>query len=406
MINVLLCYNSYEVETSVSIDGKELGEDSYFSKYKNEKIENWVQNLIPKIINQINESEFKLTFAGTKEDYESILHYCNYYNSKGYDGEKVNVLTEHIYVDQYDKKIKQLKIRKIINEIVKCLGFRSKVIQNIESKLDLISSSKEELKIIDYLTGIVKENQKLIKDDISIKKESVKSIKKRIDDINNYIKSIMELKKDIDTLFANFTELNIEIKIMQKTEIVENTYRELKDNLTDMEFKYKDKYELINYLYEYLGDIQKYIKEDLEEMYKKFKKMSVHCIKEYINLVELSMDIDKDFKVKDVKYIIYYGGIVSTDSKDIENTEEFLCKYIENIKIYLKEFQKNFVTEMSEVNYFLLKNNNYINNFIEGKEEDRKDLEKQYDCICKLIENKNEKKQEIANIIIQLESIL
>ena len=96
MTNVFLRYDSQKPNTVIKIEGHILNEDSYLTKYKNKPIENWIINLIPDIINQINETEFELRFNGEKDDYQYILHCCNYYNQWGYEGEKVNIRVKHV----------------------------------------------------------------------------------------------------------------------------------------------------------------------------------------------------------------------------------------------------------------------------------------------------------------------
>lgn len=108
MTEILLKYNPYKVETSIKIDGEEIKEDSNLSQYKNERLQMWIENLIPHMIKELNENELKLIFNGTKLDYDDVLYYCNYYNQNGYEGEDVKVILEHIPANESSHKIKQL----------------------------------------------------------------------------------------------------------------------------------------------------------------------------------------------------------------------------------------------------------------------------------------------------------
>lgn len=109
MTQILVKYNPYKVETNIMIDGEEIKEDSYLSKYKNERLQVWVEDLIPQLINQLNENNFKLIFNGTKLDYDDVLYYCNYYNQNGYNYEDINITLEHIPANESSQKIKQLQ---------------------------------------------------------------------------------------------------------------------------------------------------------------------------------------------------------------------------------------------------------------------------------------------------------
>lgn len=109
MTEILLKYNPYKVETNITIDGEVIKEDSYLSQYKNERLQVWIENLIPQIINQLNENDLKLVFHGTKLDYDDVLYYCDYYNQNGYNGDEVNIILEHIPANESSDKIKQLQ---------------------------------------------------------------------------------------------------------------------------------------------------------------------------------------------------------------------------------------------------------------------------------------------------------
>lgn len=109
MTEIFLSYNPYKVETTILVDGEKLNEDSYLEKFKNERLQVWIENLVPQLINQLNENELKLTFKGTKLDYEDVKYYCDEYNKNGYKGDSIKIELEHISAKESDHKITQLQ---------------------------------------------------------------------------------------------------------------------------------------------------------------------------------------------------------------------------------------------------------------------------------------------------------
>lgn len=84
-MNVLLKYNPYRLETVITVEGKEI-KGATWSKYLNERIQVWVEELFDLMEEQLNTRRFDLTFHGTLLDYEDILEQVEIYNTqKGFD---------------------------------------------------------------------------------------------------------------------------------------------------------------------------------------------------------------------------------------------------------------------------------------------------------------------------------
>lgn len=64
-IKVLLKYNPYLVETYVYINEIEVAENSELYKYKNERLQLWVDKLPELLVNETNSNNFDLSFYGT-----------------------------------------------------------------------------------------------------------------------------------------------------------------------------------------------------------------------------------------------------------------------------------------------------------------------------------------------------
>lgn len=195
MTEILLKYNPYKVETNITIDGEEIKEDSYLSQYKNERLQVWIENLIPQIINQLNESEFKLVFNGTKLDYEDVLYYCDYYNQNGYSEYEVNIVIDYIPANESSHKIQQLQ--ELVNDM-KEGPFEELRSEEIETNFNKAINSEFEIAVIATMSSGKSTliNSMLSQELMPAKNEACTAKITRIKD-NDYIEKFRAECKDI-----------------------------------------------------------------------------------------------------------------------------------------------------------------------------------------------------------------
>lgn len=196
MAEILLKYNPYKVETNIVIDGEEIKEDSYLSQYKNDRLQVWIENLIPQIINQLNENELKLVFNGTKLDYDDVLYYCEHYNQNGYNGEEVDITLKRIPANESSQKIKQL------HELVKDMKegpFEELRSGEIEKNFNKAIDSEFEIAVIATMSSGKSTliNSMLSQELMPAKNEACTAKITRIKD-NNYIEKFRAECRDIN----------------------------------------------------------------------------------------------------------------------------------------------------------------------------------------------------------------
>lgn len=80
VLEVFLKYNPYKVETSIQIDGKPIHSDSKLAPFRKERLQLWVDQLIPVLVEELNDDSYTLVFQGTAFDYEDIIEVCSQYN--------------------------------------------------------------------------------------------------------------------------------------------------------------------------------------------------------------------------------------------------------------------------------------------------------------------------------------
>lgn len=93
-------YNPFTVETIVEVDGKNIMENDKFSKYKNERLQVWIHELLPMLVEELNEDHLHIRFQGTLPDYEDMVEICRTFPSMS---------VEHIPAKESGDKIEELK---------------------------------------------------------------------------------------------------------------------------------------------------------------------------------------------------------------------------------------------------------------------------------------------------------
>jgi predicted GTPase len=83
-MKIKMKYNPYKIESSIFIDEIDImGHDQSLSHWKNDRLQVWVESLIPILVNDIlNEDEFEIHFIGTNHDYEDLVEVTDRNNNK------------------------------------------------------------------------------------------------------------------------------------------------------------------------------------------------------------------------------------------------------------------------------------------------------------------------------------
>ncbi|MEH6942057.1 dynamin family protein [Bacillus sp. JJ722] len=80
MADIYIQYNPYTVETIIEVDGKDIMKEGKLSQYKSDRLQVWIQDLLPVIDEVANENQLDIRFKGTIPDYEDLLEVCEQYS--------------------------------------------------------------------------------------------------------------------------------------------------------------------------------------------------------------------------------------------------------------------------------------------------------------------------------------
>ena len=74
MKNVSISYNPYKLKTHITVDGKELAENSVLRERfaEGNRLQEWVEDLPDMLLKEFNDNKFAVSFHGTIMDYEDL----------------------------------------------------------------------------------------------------------------------------------------------------------------------------------------------------------------------------------------------------------------------------------------------------------------------------------------------
>ncbi|MCM0599154.1 hypothetical protein [Periweissella fabalis] len=72
MVKADFSYNPYLMQTDVNINGLEPKINSPFEKYRNEKLQSWINKVPKALYDEMNGYDFELNFTGTKADFNDL----------------------------------------------------------------------------------------------------------------------------------------------------------------------------------------------------------------------------------------------------------------------------------------------------------------------------------------------
>lgn len=106
MTKISMKYNPYKVETSLKTDTLDLMSETKFDKYQGSRLQVWVEDLFPLLVEVLNENDIEITFTGTLGDFEDLVFASNVYTDVNYSS---NVTLNYIPVQETDDKFAELE---------------------------------------------------------------------------------------------------------------------------------------------------------------------------------------------------------------------------------------------------------------------------------------------------------
>lgn len=104
MTEIFIKHNPYTLKTEFKIDGEEVYSESRLLTFAKEKLDIWINELIPILQSELNEDNFKIIFYGIDRQYDKLKELCRTYNNKN-----GCIRLEYIPIKSTDSKLKHIE---------------------------------------------------------------------------------------------------------------------------------------------------------------------------------------------------------------------------------------------------------------------------------------------------------
>ena len=215
MTEFKLKYNPYMVESVMKINNKEITEDSRLYKLKNERMQIWLDNLLPILLEECNDDEINIEFHGITLDFEDLQSHVDEYCCKNPD---IKIEVKHIKAKDTSDRVKRLD--ELFQKMQKECPFEDLKSEEIKNNFIKARDSEFEVSIIATMSAGKSTliNALLGRELMPSKNEACTATITRIKDIDN--------KKDFSA-----QALDIENRLIKEYKRIDiETMKKLNDN--------------------------------------------------------------------------------------------------------------------------------------------------------------------------------
>ncbi|MFJ8234195.1 dynamin family protein [Ureibacillus sp. NPDC094379] len=106
MSTIQMKYNPFKVETVLTTDSLDLMTTTKFDKFQGSRLQVWVEELFPLLVEVLNDNVLNLTFTGTLADFEDIVVASNTYTDEHLDSQ---ISLNYVAVQETEDKFTELE---------------------------------------------------------------------------------------------------------------------------------------------------------------------------------------------------------------------------------------------------------------------------------------------------------
>jgi predicted GTPase len=133
---IQISYNPFKLETDVKLSNGEV----ILKEFTNLSFDQWIITILPKLVEQLGESKFKILFTGTLYDYDDLVAEVNKFNNE--QGTSISI--DHIKLINSETEFYELK--SLIKEAQESIEIFKE--EKIQSKFDKILNTEVDIAVI------------------------------------------------------------------------------------------------------------------------------------------------------------------------------------------------------------------------------------------------------------------
>ncbi len=199
-------YNPYTVESIITIDGKLVEPPNKLYDLKNERIQVWIDQLLPILIDLCNDSEFNIEFYGLRLDYDDVYEVV-----KSYCESHKNIQVSLAFTEARGSEDRLNELQILFNEMQKDCPFEDLKTKQIRDNFYNAISSEFEVSVIATMSSGKSTliNSLLGRELMPSKNEACTATIAKIKDLNNGTRFTAEYRDKENNVLGTYSDLTL-----------------------------------------------------------------------------------------------------------------------------------------------------------------------------------------------------
>lgn len=224
-------YNPYTVESVITIDGKNVEPPNKLYDFKNERIQIWIDQLMPILIDLCNDSSFRIEFYGFRLDYDDL-----YEAVKDYCKDHLEIEASLVFTEARGSEDRLDELQRLFEEMQRDCPFEDLKDKQIQENFYSAISSEFEVSVIATMSSGKSTliNALLGRELMPSKNEACTATIAKIKDKNSGTEFVAEYRDKDNQVLGKYT--NLTLADMEEMNANSNTaYIDIEGNIPNID---------------------------------------------------------------------------------------------------------------------------------------------------------------------------